>query len=169
MKKLNFKFYIFLLSAHGSRTFQAGRTAGQRRNFEGKARNRNGKTQEAFHRSLVSEQTSCFQILILDILFFLICKFEYWMHNEYIIANNDRLLETNLIRNVIFAFSCPICGIQFTKNQNRDHVSWHFMDELREIVNALPDPTQCTQCEYTSDKVTLLDQLILIKVYTFCC
>jgi hypothetical protein len=56
---------------------------------------------------LVSEQkqTSWFQILILDILFFLICKFEYWMHNEYIIANdNDKLLETNLIRNVIFQF-----------------------------------------------------------------
>ena len=48
---------------------------------------------------------------------------------------------------------CPICGLQFTKSQNRDHVSWHFMDELREYVQTFSDPQQCNQCEYRSDKI----------------
>ena len=48
---------------------------------------------------------------------------------------------------------CPICGLQFTKSQNRDHVSWHFMDELRDYVQTFPDPQQCNQCDYKSDKV----------------
>jgi hypothetical protein len=48
---------------------------------------------------------------------------------------------------------CPICGMQFTKSQNRDHVSWHFMDELRDYVQTFPDPQQCNQCEYRSDKI----------------
>lgn len=47
--------------------------------------------------------------------------------------------------------TCPVCDMQFTKNQNRDHVSWHYMDELRAIVNDFPDPLQCTQCPYTTD------------------
>ena len=52
---------------------------------------------------------------------------------------------------------CPICGLQFTKSQNRDHVSWHFMDELRDYVQTFQDPQQCNQCEYRSDK---LDNLV---------
>ena len=30
--------------------------------------------------------------------------------------------------------SCPICDVEFAKGQNRDHVCWHFMDELRDMV-----------------------------------
>ena len=48
---------------------------------------------------------------------------------------------------------CPICGMRFTKSQNRDHVSWHFMDELRDYVQTFADSQQCNQCEYRSDKV----------------
>merc|ERR1712062_408670 len=48
---------------------------------------------------------------------------------------------------------CPVCGIKFTKNQNRDHVSWHFMTELREYVQTFEDTQQCNQCDYRSDKV----------------
>ncbi len=47
--------------------------------------------------------------------------------------------------------SCPVCDLQFTKNQNRDHVAWHYMDELRAIVQQFPDPSRCTQCPYTAD------------------
>ncbi len=46
---------------------------------------------------------------------------------------------------------CPVCDLQFTKNQNRDHVAWHYMDELRAIVQQFPDPSKCTQCSYTGD------------------
>ena len=49
--------------------------------------------------------------------------------------------------------SCPVCDLQFTKGQSRDHVSWHFMEELRDIVNCFPDPQACPDCPYTSDKV----------------
>ena len=28
---------------------------------------------------------------------------------------------------------CPVCDVKFTKTQNRDHVSWHYIDELRAI------------------------------------
>ena len=54
---------------------------------------------------------------------------------------------------------CPICDVQFTKSQNRDHVSWHFMDELREYVQTFPDPTTCPEvdCIYSTDK---LDNLV---------
>jgi len=46
---------------------------------------------------------------------------------------------------------CPVCDMKFTKSQNRDHVSWHYMDELRAIVQQFPDPLSCTQCPYTTD------------------
>ena len=44
--------------------------------------------------------------------------------------------------------------ITFTKSQNRDHVSWHFMEELRTIVNnEFEDPQVCNQCDYQTDKM----------------
>ena len=59
---------------------------------------------------------------------------------------------------------CPICDMQFTKSQNRDHVSWHFMDELREYVQTFPDPTTCPEvdCIYSTDK---LDNLVSLKMF----
>ena len=48
---------------------------------------------------------------------------------------------------------CPICEMQFTKSQNRDHVSYHFAEELKAIVNEFPDPKQCTQCSYVGDSL----------------
>jgi hypothetical protein len=75
--------------------------------------------------------------------------------------------------------ACPVCDMTFTKGQNRcvkhacvyvcqsstcrfvyicrDHVAWHFMDELREYANSFPDPLACIMCEYRSDK---LDNLV---------
>ncbi len=48
---------------------------------------------------------------------------------------------------------CPICDMGFTKNQNRDHVSYHFSEELKAIVNEFPDPSKCTQCPYVGDSL----------------
>ena len=48
---------------------------------------------------------------------------------------------------------CPICEMQFTKSQNRDHVSYHFAEELKAIVNEFPDPKSCTQCSYVGDSL----------------
>ena len=32
----------------------------------------------------------------------------------------------------------------------RDHVSWHFVDELREMID---DPTKCPECSYIGEKL----------------
>ena len=47
---------------------------------------------------------------------------------------------------------CPVCDVQCTKGGGRDHVSWHFMDELRDYVNTFPDTLACIECPYTTDK-----------------
>ena len=47
--------------------------------------------------------------------------------------------------------NCPVCDQRFSKAQNRDHVSWHFIEELRAIVQEFEDPTQCPQCPYSAD------------------
>lgn len=52
---------------------------------------------------------------------------------------------------------CPVCDAQFTKGQNRDHVCWHYIDELRDYVMSFPDTNACNECAYTSDK---LDNLV---------
>ena len=36
---------------------------------------------------------------------------------------------------------------------NRDHVTWHFMEELREYVQSFPNPQGCLHCDYTADKM----------------
>ena len=35
----------------------------------------------------------------------------------------------------------------------RDHVTWHFMEELREYVQSFPNPQGCFHCDYTADKM----------------
>ena len=48
---------------------------------------------------------------------------------------------------------CPVCDQVFTKGGgSRDHVSWHFMDELRDYVNLLENQLECNECSYTTDK-----------------
>ena len=42
--------------------------------------------------------------------------------------------------------------MKFTKGQNRDHVAWHFMDELREIVGSFPSNVECQLCPYKTNK-----------------
>ena len=33
---------------------------------------------------------------------------------------------------------CPVCDQQLAKQHSRTHVVWHFIEELREIVNSFP-------------------------------
>ena len=77
--------------------------------------------------------------------------------------NPKELVHEEISHQHLMQEKCPICGLQFkvykitnlqfTKSQNWDHVSWHFMDELREYVQTFSDPQQCNQCEYRSDKI----------------
>ena len=50
--------------------------------------------------------------------------------------------------------SCPICSQGLHKQHSRDHVAWHFMDELRELVDPM-DPLDCPDpgCAYRGDKI----------------
>ena len=43
---------------------------------------------------------------------------------------------------------CPVCDQQLTKQHSRVHVIWHFMEELREIVQTFADPTVSYHFEY---------------------
>ena len=36
---------------------------------------------------------------------------------------------------------CPVCDTKLTKQHSRVHVIWHFMDELRAIVNTFAENT----------------------------
>jgi len=45
---------------------------------------------------------------------------------------------------------CPICDQQMHRSHGRDHVSWHFVDELREMIS---DPVRCPECSYVGDKL----------------
>jgi hypothetical protein len=45
---------------------------------------------------------------------------------------------------------CPVCDHPLHKQHSRDHVAWHFMDELKSLID---DPTQCPDCNYTGDKL----------------
>ena len=40
---------------------------------------------------------------------------------------------------------CIICGL---KDPSREHVSRHFMKELMEIVEQLPDQQACPECRF---------------------
>ena len=49
--------------------------------------------------------------------------------------------------------NCPVCDMKFTKSQNRDHVSWHFIDELRDYVHSTGRERECQLCSYTTEKM----------------
>ena len=45
--------------------------------------------------------------------------------------------------------TCPVCLQAIQKRDSRVHVIWHFMEELREMVQEFPEPTSCNYCPYT--------------------
>ena len=49
--------------------------------------------------------------------------------------------------------ACPICDQSFSKGTNRDHICWHFMEELRDYVLGFHNTQACNECAYTSDKL----------------
>ena len=46
--------------------------------------------------------------------------------------------------------TCPVCLQAIQKRDSRVHVIWHFMEELREMVQEFPEPTSCNYCPYTN-------------------
>ncbi len=49
---------------------------------------------------------------------------ELLMNAELVAIKREQALAKP--KKLVLGPECPICGIQFTKNQNRDHVSIHF-------------------------------------------
>ena len=45
---------------------------------------------------------------------------------------------------------CPICDHPLHKQHSRDHVAWHFMEELKAYII---DPSKCPECSYMGDKL----------------
>jgi hypothetical protein len=55
---------------------------------------------------------------------------------------------------------CPVCDQCFSKGTNRDHICWHFMEELRDYAQNLHTSMggeegiySCNECSYSSDKL----------------
>ena len=58
---------------------------------------------------------------------------------------------------------CIICDKKFTKSDaTRQHVYWHFLYELRDIVRTFPDQKQCPECIYSHDKMDNMVQHIAL-------
>lgn len=83
-------------------------------------------------------------------------KIDELLQNEELVEAK-RTIAKSKVKKISIGPSCPICGIQFSKNNNRDHVAWHFMDELRDFVRTTGSDNNCNLCWYTSDK---LDNLV---------
>lgn len=83
-------------------------------------------------------------------------QLEVYLENDMLVDSKRRKV-MSLPKKQALGPNCPVCDIAFTKSQNRDHVSWHFMDELREFVLSFKNPQQCWKCEYSSEK---LDNLV---------
>ena len=45
--------------------------------------------------------------------------------------------------------SCPICEQMLNKAHSRDHIVWHFMEQLRSFII---EDTKCPECNYTGEK-----------------
>ncbi len=54
--------------------------------------------------------------------------------------------------------NCPVCDQVLHRQHARDHVAWHFMDELKEMI---VDPGHCPDpgCDYVGDKMENLVRL----------
>ena len=90
-------------------------------------------------------------------------KLDEFLKNQRLIKSKRQKFMTTPKKQVIGP-KCPICDMKFTKSQNRDHVSWHFMEELREYVQTFPNPQACQFCSYTSEKIdNLVKHLALGK------
>ncbi len=55
------------------------------------------------------------------------------------------------VRKTALGPNCPVCDQVLHRQHARDHVAWHFMDELKEMI---ADPGSCPDpgCEYVGDK-----------------
>merc|ERR1712223_1454567 len=79
-------------------------------------------------------------------------KLDELLLNEQLV-NEKRKQALNKPKKIHIGPQCPICDMKFTKAQNRDHVSWHFIDELREFVHSTGSNKACQQCYYTTEKM----------------
>ncbi|TRY75091.1 hypothetical protein TCAL_00608 [Tigriopus californicus] len=61
-------------------------------------------------------------------------------------------------KKISLGMTCPICDVTFSKPQKRDHVLWHFLKELRDLVRSFADPQQCALCDYKSEKLDNMAQ-----------
>jgi len=83
-------------------------------------------------------------------------KLDELLLNDELVAQK-RAIAMNKPTKVKIGECCPVCDQKFPKGTNRDHVSWHYMDELRDFVRSTGSEKACAICYYTTDK---LDNLV---------
>ena len=79
-------------------------------------------------------------------------KLDELLTNEDLVAQK-REQAFNKPKKIHIGPNCPVCDMKFTKSQNRDHVSWHFIDELRDYVYSTGRERECQLCSYTTEKM----------------
>ena len=79
-------------------------------------------------------------------------KLDELLTNEDLVAQK-REQAFNKPKKIHIGPNCPVCDMKFTKSQNRDHVSWHFIDELRDYVHSTGRERECQLCSYTTEKM----------------
>lgn len=79
------------------------------------------------------------------------CKLDDLLEDKELVESKRNLFKSKT-KKISVGKTCPICNVTFSKNQNRDHVAWHFMEDLKDIINQYADKSQCPLCEYYSEK-----------------
>ena len=56
---------------------------------------------------------------------------------------------------------CPVCTNQLAPAKEKDHIIWHFINELRELVSSTCEETEtgvfeCNECSYTGEGMDLM-------------
>ena len=74
----------------------------------------------------------------------------YSTDNSNDTSSNQR--RSSNVRKTNLGSNCPVCDQVLHKQHARDHVCWHFMDELKALIS---DPTECPDpgCDYKGEKM----------------
>ena len=94
-------------------------------------------------------------------------RLDVLLQDEELVAQK-REIHLNRPKKVNIGPTCPVCDVTFTKSQNRDHVSWHFMEEFREFVQSTGSEFDCQMCPYSTDKTDNLVSPFLLYKLTVC-
>jgi len=75
------------------------------------------------------------------------------------LVRQKRLQFTSNIKSFPVGASCPVCGQSLSQQYSREHVVWHFIEELKELAesNSVLEGTEykCSDCEFVGKNLEL--------------